>query len=76
MTRDRIHMYVVVDLINKLKAITDPSGSKVLDNTCIFGAFSTYDGEHNPAATLGQPAIVAGGKNAPKIEQNLCGIGC
>jgi hypothetical protein len=33
MTRDRVHMYVVVDLINKLKAITDPSGSAVLDNT-------------------------------------------
>jgi Protein of unknown function (DUF1552) len=63
MTRDRLHMYLVVDLINKLKAISDPSGSKVLDNTCIFGAFSTYDGEHDPGATLGQPAIVAGGKN-------------
>lgn len=63
MTRDRLHMYLVVDLINQLIAIKDPSGSRVLDNTCIFGAFSTYDGEHRPDLTLGQPAFVAGGKN-------------
>jgi hypothetical protein len=63
MTRDRMHMYVVVDLINKLKAVTDPSGSAVLDNTIIMGGFSVDDGQHNSGPSLGTPMIVAGGKN-------------
>ncbi len=63
MTRDRVHLYVVVDLINKLKAITDPSGSAVLDNTIIMAGFSVDDGQHSSAPSLGTPLIVAGGKN-------------
>ena len=63
MTRDRMHLYVVVDLINKLKAITDPSGSAILDNTIIMGGFSVDDGQHNSSPSLGTPLIVAGGKN-------------
>lgn len=63
MTRDRIHMYVVVDLINKLKAVTDPSGSAILDNTIIMAGFCVDDGQHNSGPSLGTPLIVAGGKN-------------
>jgi hypothetical protein len=63
MTRDRMHMYVVVDLINKLKAVTDPSGSAVLDNTIIMAGFSVDDGQHNSGPSLGTPMLVAGGKN-------------
>jgi hypothetical protein len=63
MTRDRMHLYVVVDLINKLKAITDPSGSAVLDNTIIMAGFSVDDGQHNSGPSLGTPLLVAGGKN-------------
>lgn len=63
MTRDRVHMYVVVDLIDKLKAVTDPSGSAVLDNTIIMAGFSVDDGQHSSGPSLGTPMIVAGGKN-------------
>jgi uncharacterized protein DUF1552 len=63
MTRDRMHLYVVVDLINKLKAVTDPSGSAVLDNTIIMAGFSVDDGQHSSGPSLGTPLIVAGGKN-------------
>ena len=63
MTRDRVHLYVVVDLINKLKAITDPSGSAVLDNTIIMGGFSVDDGQHSSGPSLGTPMVVCGGKN-------------
>ena len=63
MTRDRLHMYVVVDLINKLKAVTDPSGSAVLDNTILMAGFCVDDGQHNSGPSLGTPLIVAGGKN-------------
>ncbi|MDP9148940.1 MAG: DUF1552 domain-containing protein [Myxococcota bacterium] len=63
MTRDRMHVYLVVDLINKLKAITDPSGSAVLDNTIIMAGFSVDDGQHNSGPSLGTPLLVAGGKN-------------
>lgn len=63
MTRDRMHLYLVVDLINKLKAVTDPSGSAVLDNTIIMAGFCVDDGQHNSGPSLGTPVIVAGGKN-------------
>ncbi|MEO7038141.1 MAG: DUF1552 domain-containing protein [Polyangiaceae bacterium] len=63
MTRDRMHLYVVVDLINKLKAVTDPSGSAVLDNTIIMAGFSVDDGQHDSGPSLGTPMLVAGGKN-------------
>ena len=63
MTRDRIHMYLVVDLINKLKAVTDPSGSAILDNTMIMAGFCVDDGQHNSGPSLGTPLLVAGGKN-------------
>jgi Protein of unknown function (DUF1552) len=63
MTRDRLHLFLVVDLVNKLKAITDPSGSKVLDNTIVMGGFCVDDGQHDGASSLGSPVVVAGGKN-------------
>jgi len=63
MTRDRIHVYLVVDLINKLKAVTDPSGSAVLDNTIIMAGFCVDDGQHNGGPSLGTPLLVAGGRN-------------
>jgi hypothetical protein len=65
MTRDRIHLYLVVDLINKLKAVTDPSGSAVLDNTIVMAGFCVDDGQHggDGGTTRGSPIIVAGGKN-------------
>lgn len=63
MTRDRMHVYVVVDLLNKLKAVTDASGSAVLDNTIIMAGFSVDDGQHNSGPSLGTPLLVAGGKN-------------
>jgi hypothetical protein len=65
MTRDRMHLYLVVDLINKLKALTDPSGSKVLDNTIIMAGFCVDDGQHggDGGTTRGSPLIVGGGKN-------------
>jgi Protein of unknown function (DUF1552) len=65
MTRDRIHLSLVVDLINKLKAVTDPSGSKVLDNTIIMSGFCVDDGQHGSdgGTTKGSPVLVSGGKN-------------
>jgi hypothetical protein len=65
MTRDRLHVYLVVDLINKLKAISDPSGSKVLDNTIVMAGFCVDDGEHGAGTgvTKGSPVMVCGGKN-------------
>lgn len=63
MTRDRVHMHVVTDLINKLKAVSDPSGSAVLDNTIIMAGFCVDDGQHSSGSSLGTPLIVAGGKN-------------
>jgi hypothetical protein len=63
LTRDRVHMYLVVDLINKLKAIQDPSGSAVLDNTAIMAGFCVDDGQHDSGSSLGTPVIVAGGRN-------------
>ena len=63
MTRDRVHLYLVVDLINKLKAVTDPSGSAVLDNTMLMAGFCVDDGQHNAGPSLGTPLLVAGGRN-------------
>lgn len=65
MTRDRLHMYLVVDLLNKLKAISDPSGSKVLDNTIVMAGFCVDDGEHGAGTgqSLGSPVVVCGGRN-------------
>jgi len=63
MTRDRMHVYVLVDLINKLKAVTDPSGSRILDNTAIVAGFAVDDGQHDSTNTLGAPVVVAGGHN-------------
>ena len=63
MTRDRVHLYLVTDLINKLKAVSDPSGSAVLDNTIVMTGFCVDDGQHNGGPSLGTPLLVAGGKN-------------
>ena len=58
-----LHVFLVVDLINKLKAVSDPSGSAVLDNTIIMAGFCVDDGQHNGGPSLGTPLVVAGGKN-------------
>jgi hypothetical protein len=65
MTRDRIHMFLVVDLLNKLKAVSDPTGSKVLDNTLVMAGFCVDDGQHGAGdgVTLGSPVVVCGGRN-------------
>ncbi len=62
-TRDRVNVHVLVDLIDKLKAVTDPSGSKVLDNTIVMAGFCVDDGQHDTTPTQGSPIIVAGGRN-------------
>ncbi len=71
MTRDRMHLYLVVDLINKLKAVSDPSGSAVLDNTIIMAGFCVDDGQHNSGPSLGTPMLVAGGKNFMKPGRSM-----
>lgn len=65
MTRDRVHLWLVFDLIDRLKAVTDPSGSKVLDNTIVMAGFCVDDGQHGSdgGTTKGSPIIVAGGRN-------------
>ncbi|MFO0598218.1 MAG: DUF1552 domain-containing protein [Myxococcaceae bacterium] len=65
MTRDRVHLSLVFDLVDRLKAVTDPSGSRVLDNTFVMAGFCVDDGQHGSdgGTTLGSPVIVCGGKN-------------
>jgi hypothetical protein len=65
MTRDRVHLMLVLDLVDKLKAVIDPSGSRVLDNTAIMAGFCVDDGQHGSdgGITRGSPVVVCGGKN-------------
>lgn len=62
-TRDRFYLSVVVDLIQKLKAAHDASGSALLDNTIVHAGFGVKDGMHNAAMTKSPPTLVAGGRN-------------
>jgi hypothetical protein len=61
-TRDRYFMYLALDLISKLKSLTDPSGSKIIDNTAILGGFGVADGNHSYRSNTA-PVWLAGGKN-------------
>jgi len=62
-TRDRFYFSVVADLIAKLKAAKDASGSSILDNTIIHSGFGVKDGMHNATMTKSPPLVVAGGRN-------------
>lgn len=61
-TRDRVLMQIVADLIDKLKSSNDPSGSRMLDNTVIQAGFGVQDGNHRDYNNR-RPLILAGGKN-------------
>lgn len=61
-TRDRVLMTIVVDLINKLKASTDASGSRILDNTVIESGFGVQDGNHGEFQDK-WPIVLSGGRN-------------
>ena len=61
-SRDRAYMSIFVYLLNGLKAVKDPSGSAILDNTLVLGGFGVEDGQHTDAAE-GTPMILGGGKN-------------
>lgn len=62
-TRDRYFFSVAVDLMNKLKGINDPSGSRILDNTIMHIQYGVKDGMHYAGNTIAAPLVVAGGKN-------------
>lgn len=61
-TRDRVLMQVVIDLINKLKASNDPSGSRILDNTVIESGMGIQDGNHSDFQDR-WPMVLSGGRN-------------
>ncbi len=63
--RDRYYMYLMTYLINKLKGVTDPSGSPILDNTILLNGFAVSDGNHMDGSG-GVPVVVAGGRNFMK----------
>lgn len=73
-TRDRVLMQIVIDLVNKLKASNDPSGSRMLDNTVIEAGFGVQDGNHSDYSDR-RPLILAGGRNfmTPGMSLNLNG---
>jgi hypothetical protein len=62
-SRDRAYMSIFVYLLNGLKAVKDPSGSPILDNTLVLGGFGVEDGQHDLNATEGAPMILGGGRN-------------
>ncbi len=62
-TRDRFYFSVVADLIRKLKAAKDPSGSAILDNSIILSGFGVRDGMHYMHLSQGAPMVVGGGRN-------------
>jgi hypothetical protein len=61
-SRDRNYLSLLFYLLDALNAATDPSGSKILDNTILLGGFNVTDGQHTGNAE-GTPMIVGGGKN-------------
>jgi hypothetical protein len=62
-TRDRSYLSLVFDLLTKLKAMRDPSGSSILDNTIMTAGHGIDDGQHGYHVSAGRPLIVLGGKN-------------
>lgn len=61
-TRDRVMLQIVIDLVEKLKSSTDPSGSRILDNTIIHSGFGVEDGNHS--SFVGRRAtLIMGGRN-------------
>ncbi|HEX4620328.1 MAG TPA: DUF1552 domain-containing protein, partial [Myxococcaceae bacterium] len=65
-SRDRFYISWLMYLVNSLKSATDPSGSKILDNTIIQLGNGLHDGNHNTdgqQTTTGLPMVLAGGKN-------------
>jgi hypothetical protein len=62
-TRDRFFFSIFIDLINKLKATKDPSGSAILDNTIVHLQYGVKDGMHHSNNTPSAPLVVGGGRN-------------
>lgn len=69
-TRDRVYLAVVMDLVNKLKAGVDPSGSRILDNTIIFAGFGVSDGNHQNHPNR-RPLVLAGGRNMMTLGRSI-----
>jgi hypothetical protein len=61
-TRDRMLFSLVIDLVNKLKASKDASGSTMLANTIIQAGYGVEDGNHSLFINQ-RPLIIAGGTN-------------
>ncbi|MGE4131020.1 MAG: DUF1552 domain-containing protein [Bdellovibrionales bacterium] len=76
-SKDRVLLSLVFDLVAKLKSTTDASGSPILDNTIIFGGHGCYVGNHsnsgNAFGSVGQPAFIAGGRNMMATGRGLDG---
>lgn len=68
-TRDRLYLLIVMDLVNKLKSGIDPSGSRILDNTIINAGFGVTDGVHAYVPNR-RPMILAGGRNMLNLGQS------
>jgi hypothetical protein len=60
--RDRLYLWLMFYLLDALKQATDPSGSRMLDNSIVLGGFLVADGNHQPGAE-GTPMVVGGGRN-------------
>jgi hypothetical protein len=61
--RDRILLNIIVDLANRLNSVSDPSGSKILDNTIIQAGYGIEDGNHEMWSTGVGPLLLMGGRN-------------
>ncbi len=61
-SRDRNYLSLVFYLLDALAQATDPSGSKILDNSIVLAGFNVVDGQHTGNAE-GTPMIVGGGRN-------------
>lgn len=70
-TRDRLYLTIVMDLVNKLKSAVDPSGSRILDNTIIAAGFGVNDGNHNSPNSSRRPLFLAGGRNMITLGRSL-----
>jgi hypothetical protein len=62
-TRDRLFLSFVFRLVDQLKAATDVSGSRILDNTLIDAGHGVRDCNHQDGQEAGTPMIIAGGCN-------------
>jgi hypothetical protein len=61
--RDRYYLWLMTYLLEALKQGTDPSGSRILDNTIALGGFLINDGNHTPGGGEGTPMVLGGGRN-------------